>query len=221
MSLAGTRLRRIFFGATILTFAAALQAASFHTEIDNQSSSLSQPPSVLSPGSRLLVSDAKKGEFYILGKDQPDPVIKNKGPAFVNAEPLQAGIDAHSLLGREPQDTVNVSDLLHEDVNANDDMDAILQKHQHQEEVSESAQSAHQDQQKIESRDNANLSKVKTLLHHMTGKMAAKKTHAKTHIAFNLKRKKLAKIHTVRQANKKIRNKTELAVVKIKCIHLG
>lgn len=67
-------LSRLFLGVLVLTSSTMIAAASSnHVKANTTSLQLPNAP-VIEPGSRLFAGDNKQNEFYILRKNEPDPV---------------------------------------------------------------------------------------------------------------------------------------------------
>jgi hypothetical protein len=259
--LARTGLKQVFLGVTILTLTSIAQAVAVSAiKVEHKTSSRSSAPApVLEPGTRFFAGDSQRSEFYILRADEPNPVIKDakkKGPVFVNTQPLQAGIDADNLLA-QPADAIDVKHILDDEAADGDDDDinarvmiryalpdkAPLQAEQAsaQNETPVNSQplqtsidtKANDKEQAKQVHDNTNFSKIKSILHQMTHKMAVKKVHSRIQVASVAKHGKLVSAHhqpemksvrhavVARHMNTKLRNKTQIAVVKVRYIHLG
>lgn len=220
MLLARTSLHRILLGVTILMAGTTAYAVSVNKAKKEINLSLSTPAPVMEPGARLFPVDSQKGDFYILGKDEPTPIIQ---PAFVNGQLIQAGMSDYNYINAKPEDTIDVGDLLDEE-ESDDSITAMVnvpdlpkqteqQSAENKTSVDSSFAQTPSDSKPVKEQQasgKSNLTKVKTMLHKMTRKMAVKKPRSRLQLLSVVNHKKAG----MKQA-------TRLAVVKIKYIHLA
>lgn len=206
--------KQLFLGMTILAITSVAHAET-----------KPELPSVLEPGTRFFVGDTAKNEFYILGNDERDPIIK---PAFVNAAPMQSGIDTDDVLAVSPDDVdldpYNVLD----EPDATDSKAVAVNKVpvplKVEQETAENNAPVDVQTESEQPAASTNLFKIKTLLHQMTRKMAEAKKHSRIKMAskvranhkLHVRHKMLAK-RVVKQRE----SKRDFAVLKVKYIHLA
>ena len=214
MLLSRIQRRQLFLGVTIFTLSALAQAI-FVSKVKVEtvpSQKMEMPAPVMEAGCRLFAGDPKKNEFYILSKGQADPIIKKVGPAFVNTQPMQEGIDADTLLRGQPsQAIVDVSNVFTEEfsqTNADANVQAEQANQANQDKTDSNGVSASMekryfdvsvpdDTERLTPREqkanDTNLSKVKNLLHNLTRKIVDKKKHSRVKMAAGSK--SVSKLH--------------------------
>jgi len=210
--------RQLFLSVMIFTLAGIAKAVS-PGEMQVEDVASQSPAPAIEAGSRLLEGDPAQNEFYILGENEADPIKKDKGPAFVNSKPLQAGIEANNILNAEPAKIIDASNVPNEQVDTDHSTPVNTQPSK------TSVDSKLQKEEPRQADDNSNLTKVKNILHKLTRKMAVKKVNLKTKIASRLRASSLASnTRHVRikhmaakgHVNRKARHEPELAVLKIR-----
>lgn len=236
---------------TLTTIAHAVSVSAIKVESKTSSTRSPAPAPVLEPGTRLFVDDSKKNEFYILRADQPNPekksgpVFVNTQPlqAGMDADNLLAQpadtIDVNHILDDQADDDITSTVMIryaYPDQAVEQTEQAIAESKPvtNPQPLQTSIDSKMRDkEQSMQTHDNSNLSKVKMILHKMTRKMAVKKVHSRLQVAYATNHRKLAHIHrqsgmksvghavAERHVNTKFRSKTQLAVMKVKYIHLG